>query len=271
MVSFALRNLKLSVAVLILITSGCTAADNISQGFADSDTVTANTPENFRMAKKILFQIHEEKQVTFYCGCRYRTELVRGKKKHLIDPDSCGYRSRKVNERADRVEWEHVVPAHNLGAHLPCWKEGHPVCSKPGRKCCEKTDPYFRKASADMHNLQPVIGELNNDRSNYRYDAWVSEADTSGFTQYGSCRFITDFNGDRVQPPSEIRGNIARTYFYMMQVYSVKIDDDYYRLLVRWNREDPPDEWEIRRNERISEYQGVGNPYIINFRPDLPE
>ena len=43
------------------------------------------------------------------------------------------------------------------------WKDG-------GRKACSK-DPIFNKMEADMHNLVPAIGELNADRSNFRYGA----------------------------------------------------------------------------------------------------
>ena len=57
----------------------------------------------------------------------------------------------------------HVMPAENFGRHLSCWKEG-------GRKACKK-DPIFNEMEADMHNLVPAIGELNADRSNYKFAA----------------------------------------------------------------------------------------------------
>jgi len=80
----------------------------------------------------------------------------------MIDRNSCGYVPRneltkkgKENERVDRIECEHIMPAENFGRHLPCWREG-------GRKACSK-DPIFNKMEADMHNLVPAIGELNDD------------------------------------------------------------------------------------------------------------
>ena len=50
--------------------------------------------------------------------------------------------------RANRIEWEHIMPAENFGKHLPCWQNG-------GRKACEK-DPLFNKMEGDMHNLVPA-------------------------------------------------------------------------------------------------------------------
>ena len=101
----------------------------------------------------------------------------------MINRASCGYAPRneytkrgKKNERARRIEFEHVVPAENFGRQFTCWRDGSPECinsknkAYKGRKCCEKSSTKFRIMQADMHNLQPAIGELNADRSNYRYD-----------------------------------------------------------------------------------------------------
>ena len=33
-------------------------------------------------------------------------------------------------------------------------------------------------------------------------------------------------------------------------------------MLFKWNREDPVDQWEIERNNRIEKYQGNRNPFI---------
>lgn len=43
---------------------------------------------------------------------------------------------------------------------------------------------------ADKQNLVPAIGEINGDRSNFRY----AEAPTNlKYTQYGNCKVYTDF------------------------------------------------------------------------------
>ena len=40
-------------------------------------------------------------------------------------------------------------------------------------------------------------------------------------------------------------------------------------MFLKWNREDPPDEWEQSRNDRVEHYQGNRNPFIDE--PDLAD
>lgn len=107
--------------------------------------------ESFNQSKKLLKEIYKDHQTTFYCGCKYNPL----DKDNMIDRNSCGYVPRneltkkgKVNERANRIEWEHIMPAENFGKHLPCWKDG-------GRKACSK-DNSFRAMESDMYNLVPA-------------------------------------------------------------------------------------------------------------------
>ena len=112
---------------------------------------------SFTASKRLLKTVYEEHQRTFYCDCSYSYE----NKGNMIDRDSCGYLPRnpktkkgKENQRARRIEWEHVMPAENFGRHLPCWKEG-------GRQHCREVSATFREMEADMMNLVPAVGELN--------------------------------------------------------------------------------------------------------------
>lgn len=111
-----------------------------------------------------------------------------------------------------------------------------------------------------MHNLRPVPGELNGDRSNFHFGI------VSGLpSQYGSCYFKVDFKNRLAEPDPGIRGDIARTYFYMEDTYGVKISKKNRRLYEAWDREDPPDAWEMERNRRIQEIQGNGNKFISRW------
>lgn len=73
---------------------------------------------SFSKSKKILLKkIYPDNQVTFYCNNPYEIKQVKGKQKALIVKDSRYYTPRnavtkkgKVNQRAKRVEWEHVMP-----------------------------------------------------------------------------------------------------------------------------------------------------------------
>jgi len=212
---------------------------------------------SFSKSKKILLKkIYFDNQISFYCSNPYEVKQINGKEKTLIVQDSKYYsprkpfyKSGKPNTRAERIEWEHVMPAHNFGKHLQCWQEG-------GRKNCRK-DKTFKTMEADMHNLVPAIGEVNGNRSNYRYGA-----DTPKIGQYGNCQFEVDFKAKRAYPKEDIRGDIARIYFYMSDKYNVRLSKQERKMMEVWDKQDPVSEWERIKNKRVEKLQGNFNPYI---------
>lgn len=201
--------------------------------------------DNFTQSKKILKNIYENHQTTFYCNCKYSYL----DKENMIDKSICGYVPRKamtkkgnINERTTRIEWEHIMPAENFGRHLPCWKEG-------GRKACQ-SDPVFQKMEADMMNLVPAIGELNGDRSNYRYGANEPKIE-----QYGKCNFQVDFEANRAYVRPEIRGDIARVYLYMSKKYNINLSKQETQMMEAWDKIDPMDDWEKEKIRLVQKYQ----------------
>ncbi len=66
----------------------------------------------------------------------------------------------------------------------------------------------------------------------------------------------------KVEPRPEVRGEIARSVFYMMHEYGIRITDDEALVLWEWNRSDPPDDVERWHNDRIEQLQGTRNPFI---------
>lgn len=205
-------------------------------------------PDSFDRSKALMVDIYNDNRRTFYCGCTFEW---RGKKgAGEVDLDSCGYEVRKNQARAERIEWEHVMPAHSFGHQRQCWQNG-------GRKNCVATDPVFRQMEADMHNLVPSIGEVNGDRSNYRFGMLPTTPH-----QHGKCDFKVDFKQRVAQPRPEIRGDIARIYFYMHDHYSLRMSDQQRKLLEAWATQDPVDEWEQERDRRIAKQMGHGNPFV---------
>lgn len=203
--------------------------------------------QNFSHAKTELVKLYKNnpEQKEFYCGCDFRFQGKKG----IVDLPSCGYQSRKNQTRAQRIEWEHVMPAENFGRNLQCWKNG-------GRKNC-KSDATFNQIEGDMHNLQPAIGEVNGDRSNYSYSLF-----TKTYTQYGQCPTAVDFKTRQFQPRDEIRGMIARTYLYMSNQYHIPLSKQNQQLMSAWNKMYAPSIWECQRNQLIKKVQGNDNPYI---------
>ena len=221
-------------------------------------TLTANEPpaqpRSFNEAKKLAARVWQNQAQSFYCGCRYNQKLH-------VDASSCGYRPRKNARRGRRIEWEHVVPAHAFGHTLSCWRE--PLCTTKkgrrykGRRCCERLDERFRLMVSDLYNLVPAVGELNGDRSNFSYAMIEGEP-----REYGQCDFEVDFSGRRAEPRPGVRGDIARSYFYMHTTYGLPISKKQRRLFEAWDRQDPVDDAERARATRIEALQGNRNPFI---------
>lgn len=107
-----------------------------------------------------------------------------------------------------------MIPAENFGRQFSCWRDGDAKCVNTkgktfkGRRCCEKVDKDYRIMQADKHNLFPAVGELNADRSNFRFDFELAKPE-----RYGECKFNVDFKQRRAFVKEEIRGVIARDFF----------------------------------------------------------
>lgn len=199
-------------------------------------------PQTFQEAKKIAREIYTDAGQTFYCGCDYRGNRV--------DLASCGYVPRKNAQRAERLEWEHVVPAWVIGHQRQCWQQG-------GRDNCTRNDPVFARAEADLHNLVPAIGEVNGDRSNFPLTMLDARP-----TQYGQCAMVVDFKARKAMPPEHSRGAAARIYLYMHEQYGLRLSDQDRQLYEAWHRMYPADAQERRRNQAIACHMGRGNPWV---------
>ena len=102
-----------------------------SYSYAQNTQITS-----FSKSKKLLLKVYQDNPYTLYCGCSFK-----GKKPDL---SSCGYILKKDRKRANRIEWEHVVPAHAFGQSFSEWRKGHPKCVSKngkkfkGRKCAQR-------------------------------------------------------------------------------------------------------------------------------------
>ncbi len=214
------------------------------------------TNESFTVAKKLLEEeIYYDHRITVYCEAEF------DEMKRVCLPD--GFVTPKHDKRAERVEWEHIVPAENFGRSFVAWREGDPLCitksGKPyrGRRCAGEVSKEYRFMEADMYNLYPAIGAVNAIRSNHNFQM----LDPSIPSTFGICPMKV--KGNKVEPPAKSRGIIARTYKYMDDSYSrYRMSSQQRKLMDAWDEMYPVDTWECQRARRIEAIQGNENIFV---------
>lgn len=120
---------------------------------------------------------------------------------------------------------------------------------------------------ADLHQLGSTLSVPNGRRANLKY-AMVSNATYS--TSAGS-----KLGKEGYEPADAAKGNVARAVLYFVVRYydrSIRQGGMDYNsfwtrnvpMLLQWNRQDPPDASERRRNDLVESFQGNRNPFIDN-------
>ena len=111
---------------------------------------------------------------------------------------------------------------------------------------------YYRKANKDMHNIYLTNYYTNNLRSNKKFSHFINENVSKKI--YIPCNYS--------------RGIIARALVYMKYTYPLlnlsKIID--YNIIILWNELYPPTEYELKKNNIISKYQGNKNIFIEDYK-----
>ena len=131
---------------------------------------------------------------------------------------------------------------------------------------------------SDVVHVVPTDGYVNNRRSNYPFGEVKNATYTSknDYCKLGSCK--TDgYSGTVFEPNDEIKGDIARIFFYMITrdegscgSWGHDVFTSTYpgltswtlNMMMRWSRQDPVDAIEIARNNAVYEVQGNRNPYV---------
>lgn len=206
--------------------------------------ITPNEPKNFIEAKQILKKAWEFSgfNTEFYCQAPFEItqNAIMLTNSNAYLPRNAKTKKGAQNKRAQIIEFEHIMPAHNFGQHLECWRQG-------GRKAC-RNDKKFNEMEADLYNLVPAIGEINADRGNFRY---AMPPHNLAYNQYGECKVYTDFKAHRFYPAEYSRGLIARTYLYMSEKYDINLSEVERKLMQSWDKMYPPNDYEKARDNAI--------------------
>lgn len=120
-------------------------------------------------------------------------------------------------------------------------------------------------AKSDLHHLFPVDSPTNSIRSSLPFCDVVESKWDNGESKRG----FNSFNEHCFEPPLKHKGNVARALFYFSIRYQMPIDDNQETYLIKWHIQDPIDQDEIDRNNKIKSFQNNSNPFIE--KPELVE
>lgn len=139
-----------------------------------------------------------------------------------------------------------------------------------------------RLMESDLYHIYPADGYVNNRRGNLPFgEVGITVWESTNGSKVGQNTF-GKYTKTVFEPIDEYKGDIARSYFYVVTAYEDNVsqwnsdqlggnsfpafNEWSLELLLKWHREDPVSLKEVRRNEEVSKLQGNRNPYI-----DYPE
>lgn len=154
------------------------------------------------------------------------------------------------NEKVNLIYSGESRSIYKRGASKGCWNREHLWPCSFG---IERTGIDY----SDLHNLRPCDMQNNSRRGNKMFG----------------------YESDQWYVPFHLRGDVARSLFYMAARYNGKeshtndlriaetANQDNYTIgglsmLIEWHNEDKVDDEERARHERVYHYQGNRNPFI---------
>ncbi len=228
------------ILLLFLIISTAIAA--IPDGYYDNASGLSGTA--LKSALHNIIDDHTEKSYDYLKTALPQTDEDPNNSSNLI----LIYTGRSLSKSTWYPEWnrEHVwAKSHgDFGDNPPC--------------------------GTDLHHMRPSDVSVNSDRGNKDFD--------NGGTQHSEATGCY-YDSDSWEPRDAVKGDIARSMFYMATRYEGDSGEPDLELvdytptsgpnfgklstLLAWHIQDPVDDWERRRNDKIySDYQHNRNPFI---------
>jgi deoxyribonuclease-1 len=139
---------------------------------------------------------------------------------------------------------------------------------------CEHTWPQSKFSHAfnnelqksDLHHLYPTDMKANSTRGNFDFAEVVTNLNLKNCDASKSGASVVSGGRTFFEPPSEHKGNVARSLFYFSVRYKMALSSEQQTFLRKWNEQDPVDDAEMARNAAIEKLQGNRNPFV-----DFPE
>ncbi len=239
------------------------------------DTLSyTDTSINFDSTSKAFYKVIEvnDPWADYYAGTEGLTDEALKNKLHEIvsDPfETVGYSNRDYLYTDVDVEGDHIRCIYV--------DDPQPPSSSPSGINAEHTWPqsygaHSEPARSDFHHLFPCNSNVNSRRGNIYYGIVVDTEWEQDGTKIGD-----DANGNRViEVRPKDRGDIARAIFYFAIRYNKHLNNQsqgvassdtqimgFEDVLRQWHHQDPPDDWEKQRNNKIYErYNKNRNPFV---------
>lgn len=171
----------------------------------------------------------------------------------------------------------------NYGKECDCYNREHSI-----PKSWWGGSPKTSKQGSDIFHLVPTDGYVNNMRGNLAFGEVKEGTSDYNYNQNkrGSSS-LQGYSGTVFEPCDEYKGDFARGYMGTIAKWNLKattgdgattftgeytdegnfgLTDYGIFLLMKWHRQDPVSEKELKRNDAIEQTQGNRNPFI-----DYPE
>lgn len=129
--------------------------------------------------------------------------------------------------------------------------------------------------NSDLFHIYPTDGYVNGQRSNLPYGEVETVVWESTLGAANGLGENFGYNGPVFEPPAEYKGDLARTYFYMLTRYmdvcgnwqSPMLENGTFsqwsiNTLIQWHLNDPVSSKEVNRNNAVYAKQWNRNPYI---------
>jgi deoxyribonuclease-1 len=185
--------------------------------YADQTVIRDYAYARERVFFRLYVSVPQYESTDIYCGLRFRVHASVAK----LPPGA------KTGKRpAIWLTLEHAYPADWMADALECGN----------RTECGKMESRFNRAEADLHNLWPALDRLNSSRGKRLFGEvgdphkTAAREITIGRKTF-RCNFEND--GDVVEPRRIVRGNLARSIFYMCEEYGFPVDAQMLEVLKR--------------------------------------
>ncbi len=160
------------------------------------------------------------------------------------------------------------LPKSQHGGNIGEWNREHTWPKSHGFS--QESCPAY----TDVHHLRPSLVTVNTARG-------ILDFDNGGNKTLPEAPLVK-YDDDSWEVPDKVKGDIARGIFYMAVRYEGTVDNEpdleitdnvnesqpnvtkigKLASLLEWHRQDPPDEQERLRNDKVFEWQGNRNPFI---------